>query len=97
MSADIEFSLAYTLIMVSSLVGFLFGVWNWYCVMSVKTVSKQGNDEIERGLIIDNSKIEHMNKVSESIQKVLYRYNIYDIYDSNLFLTLFELITFHIS
>jgi hypothetical protein len=67
-SVELDDTFAYTFVLVCSAVGFLFGVWNWWCVMSIKTEKPKTDDE--KPLLIGEEKFKRMNEISELIQKV---------------------------
>lgn len=65
---EIEFSFAYGFIMASCGAGLLFGIWNWFSVMSIKTEYVKDTDSESPLISNDNNVL--MNEISEKIQKV---------------------------
>lgn len=67
--ADISFTFAYSFIFASSAIGLLFGLWNWYSVMSIKAEFREQDLDTESPLI-NNSNIIMMHDISTKIQNV---------------------------
>jgi hypothetical protein len=63
----LDLTFAYSFILSSCLIGFIFGVWNWYSVMSVK-INKKDQDS-EKSLLNDEN-YNLMEEISEKIQNV---------------------------
>jgi hypothetical protein len=71
MHIELSYNLVYLYIMVSCVLGFLFGVSNWISVRSISTETQFSADEPER----KNIRPEHiavMNETSQKIQSVRY-------------------------
>lgn len=66
---DISFTFAYTFIFVSSAIGILFGLWNWYSVMKIKPELRDMDVDTESPLI-SSSNINLMKEISTKIQDV---------------------------
>jgi hypothetical protein len=63
------FDFAYGFILCSCGAGFIFGIWNMYLVMSVKTQIDDSMQDNERPFItVEGTKT--MNEISEKIQNV---------------------------
>lgn len=65
---EIEFSFAYGFIMASCGAGLLFGIWNWFSVMSIKTEYIKDMDTESPLITNDNNSL--MIEIAEKIQKV---------------------------
>ena len=68
-SPSIDSTSAYIFIFSSCLAGILFGLWNWYSVMSIK-ISKEDNKEDTEAPLITNENYKLMEEISEKIQEV---------------------------
>jgi len=68
-SSSIDSTSAYIFIFSSCLAGILFGLWNWYSVMSIK-ISKDENKEDTEAPLITNENYKLMEEISEKIQDV---------------------------
>ena len=68
-SSPIDSTSSYIFIFSSCLAGILFGLWNWYSVMSIK-ISKDENKEDTEAPLITNENYKLMEEISEKIQDV---------------------------
>ena len=68
MTEELNDTFAYTFVLSCSAVGFLFGIWNWWSVMSIKTEKPKTDDE--KPLLIGEENFKRMNEISELIQNV---------------------------
>jgi len=66
---QISFAFAYSFIFASCAVGLLFGLWNWYSVMSINPKLNQDETDTESPLINSNN-ITLMHDIAEKIQNV---------------------------
>lgn len=66
----LDFSTAYALIFFSCGAGFLFGLYNWFSVMSLMLEFDKGDGDVESPLMISEKSNNLMKEISEKIQKV---------------------------
>jgi hypothetical protein len=66
---EITFTFAYSFIFASCGVGLLFGLWNWYSVMSIKPRLNNEDTDSESPLI-SSTNISLMDDIAEKIQNV---------------------------
>jgi len=67
--AEISFTFAYSFVFASSVIGLIFGLWNWYSVMKIKPELREQDIDTESPLI-NNSNITLMHDISTKIQNV---------------------------
>lgn len=81
MAGELSFVFAYTFIFVSCVVGFTFGIWNWFSVkylfikiiiqvQSIDTEQKNPDEKTEQLLNSDDDPIKTMNETAKAIQEV---------------------------
>jgi hypothetical protein len=68
-SSGIDFTFAYSFIIGSCVVGFLYGLWNLYSVLSISTEHRTGDDQESPLMGAENNKT--MNEISRKIQNVI--------------------------
>ncbi len=69
-NSSIDSTSAYIFIFSSCLAGILFGLWNWYSVMSIKISKEENKEDTEAPLMITNENYKLMEEISEKIQEV---------------------------
>ena len=75
--AKLDFTTAYTLVFSSCAAGLLFGLYNWYKVMSLKLNFNKTEGDVEAPLMkISEESRMLMKEISEKIQKVITHYKI---------------------
>ena len=66
---EISFTFAYSFIFASCGIGLIFGLWNWYSVMSIKPELRDEDNDTESPLI-NSTNINLMYDIAEKIQNV---------------------------
>jgi len=92
---DLSFSFAYAYVLSACLVGFLFGIYNWFMVMSIDTTKKTGSQEeelLEHKASNGKSCIELMNFTAEQIQNGATTFLVAEYVFLGIFLVVFTII-----
>jgi len=96
---DISYTFAYTFTLISCLVGFAFGVWNWISVMSIKTDKETRGDSVssndmESPIAMTNENIQLMNEIAQKIQNGATTFLFSEYLYLSIFIIIFGVIVF---